>query len=430
MRSSSHRHVPGMTDNSSKATNPFRNMPEMSGIRGVAISVVVLGHVYAHSSAARYLFVSPVLMDLFFMYSAFFISRIFLFTDISVRNIITFYKRRAWRIWPLYYVVTVACLGIEELSHVLDVGPGNHHGWLDWLRFLTFLQFTPGYGEYYADNSEFLLTHTWSLAIEEQFYLLWPPLLVAIVLRPRLGLLLLLLMVPLAILARSNGVASHLLLARMDTFAIGTFLAYTTKYPVAKLGPWTINWKNIWTGLFLGGAVVCLILALALYQHMPAMVTAEFSVGFDYNQKVAFVFRLMLGGLAGWVWFTASHPAWFLMRARPLVIIGTLTYPIYLLHMPILLLVTPALQLSWEASPTEMGIVIISLTAAVSYLWHRFVDIPIEQRRKRLKYQPVSLQVDSAVDTGRMLDQPTMASSSSIPGEASPQISGADAGRN
>lgn len=363
-------------------TNAFRILPEFNGVRGLGVSLVVIGHVFS----SKEFFLTPSLMDLFFVYSAFFISRIFFNTDLSLRNTMIFLVRRAWRIWPLYFVVMPVCLSLEEVSHLLNFGPGQHRNISEWLQFFTFTQYVDGYFQHYAPNNQLLLMHTWSLAVEEQLYLLWPLALAALILVPRLGLLLLLVLAGLSIWARHHGVASHLLVTRLDSFAIGTFAALTLQKPVMTFGRHRISWTNIWAAAFGASAVLCVSLAIALYVAMPEHPGAEFAVGFDDNPELALVFRLWYGMAAGAIWLTSGHPIWRPLRNKTLGAIGALAYYLYLIHMPVILLVAGAAAHFYQIGLTPSGIISIPVTLLLSVAWYRWVDTPLENRRKRLRY--------------------------------------------
>src|SRR5262249_59476597 len=81
-----------------------------------------------------------------------------------------FYLRRTFRIFPPYYVFILA-LAVAQLAHWMELAPG------DLFHTLT-------YTSNYHPTRSWYVGHTWSLSVEEQFYLLWPALLVVLG-RPR-----------------------------------------------------------------------------------------------------------------------------------------------------------------------------------------------------------------------------------------------------
>src|SRR6266403_5622540 len=150
----------------------MKRIPELDGLRGVAIALVLLWHfVFIPIEAAPGTFWSYFQatgrltwsgVDLFFVLSGFLIGGILLDSRDSPNYFRTFYKRRFFRIVPLYGVM---------LFTALMVGRGEIDAWIPTLSYFAFLQ-----NLWMARFATFgvLLAATWSLAIEEQFYLTLP----------------------------------------------------------------------------------------------------------------------------------------------------------------------------------------------------------------------------------------------------------------
>lgn len=150
-------------------------IPELDGLRGFAIFLVILFHYVADvphgrshslaSMAGNVLGVGASGVDLFFILSGFLIGGILLESRKSSQYYQTFYRRRFFRIIPLYYVwiFVFAIISFWNAQFVL-IRPY-------WIYFL-FLQ-----NYFYAQSpmQSIWLNATWSLATEEQFYLLAPP---------------------------------------------------------------------------------------------------------------------------------------------------------------------------------------------------------------------------------------------------------------
>jgi peptidoglycan/LPS O-acetylase OafA/YrhL len=150
----------------------LRHILELDGIRGLAI-LLVIGfhfHAYAREGLSKLAIVGPATelgwcgVDLFFALSGFLITGILLDSVDSERRAWTFYIRRALRILPLYYAAIAV--------YFLVAAPHGHHVpvaeqfwyWAhlsNWRTAYNPLQYPP-------------LTIFWSLAIEEQFYIVWP----------------------------------------------------------------------------------------------------------------------------------------------------------------------------------------------------------------------------------------------------------------
>jgi len=150
-----------------------RRIPQLDAVRGVAILVVMM-----HNISLKY----PVLhsqqlfsngwmgVDLFFVLSGFLITGILVDSKRSEGYFKNFYVRRCLRIWPLYYsllffmFVLVRFLSRSEFQAVVQTSS-------PWWAFPLFLQ---NFLLPISTNAAGPLGVTWSLAIEEQFYLVWP----------------------------------------------------------------------------------------------------------------------------------------------------------------------------------------------------------------------------------------------------------------
>ncbi len=150
-----------------------RRIPQLDAVRGVAILVVMM-----HNTSMKY----PILhseklfgagwmgVDLFFVLSGFLITGILLDTKGSAGYFKNFYVRRVLRIWPLYYSLIFFMFVVVRF-----LNPSQYHTVIEtsspWWAYLLFLQNFVGPISTAAAGP---LGVTWSLAIEEQFYLIWP----------------------------------------------------------------------------------------------------------------------------------------------------------------------------------------------------------------------------------------------------------------
>lgn len=138
-----------------------RQIPSLNGIRAIAAIAVVLSHVYPKYFGSA----GPLAVACFFVLSGFLITNVLLQEaddtgTISLRN---FYIRRTLRIFPAFWVFC-GMFGIAALYMRQHV---------DWLAFTASVLYV---GNYYIGlhGTGAGMNHTWSLAVEEQFYLLWP----------------------------------------------------------------------------------------------------------------------------------------------------------------------------------------------------------------------------------------------------------------
>jgi peptidoglycan/LPS O-acetylase OafA/YrhL len=230
-----------------------RHVAVLDGIRGLAILLVMPSHFWglAFGIAGRApgnaldrwldrLFGSGWIgVDLFFVLSGFLITGILLDAREGPGFFRSFYARRFLRIFPLYYGFLVVMLlvvpHISVLARVADIDNLRANQWWYWT-------YSMNVGNAFTDlNFSGTLVHSqfWSLAVEEQFYLVWPA--AVLLLRPpRLAAFCVVLLVAcpaLRIVLASDAAsgwaapnAAHVLSpARMDTFALGALLAIAAR---------------------------------------------------------------------------------------------------------------------------------------------------------------------------------------------------------
>jgi peptidoglycan/LPS O-acetylase OafA/YrhL len=165
------RHIPARKNDGSLT----RHVPALDGVRGIAILLVLGLHFYDPFEAARPLgWFSDILLrggmgvELFFALSGFLITTILLASRGTPHYFRNFYARRALRILPLYATVLIGFFWIAiPILHHFHKEPAMSFGEQIW--YWTFLQnWRMALGHNGAQ-----LSHFWSLAIEEQFYIVW-----------------------------------------------------------------------------------------------------------------------------------------------------------------------------------------------------------------------------------------------------------------
>lgn len=206
-------------------------IPSLDGWRAIAIALVLASHMWASVGSPAFGSIWPNLgnfgVRIFFTLSGFLFTWLLLvenkrYACISLR---AFYMRRIYRIFPVYYTY-LAVLAVAQIAGFYnDVGT-------TWLGALTFTRNIIGQGDSATG-------HLWSLAVEEQFYLIWPCLLVfaRFADRQRIALLVLSLVIIAAIVARPISCLKTNLICRTilhhnsalryaDCLAIGCFGAF------------------------------------------------------------------------------------------------------------------------------------------------------------------------------------------------------------
>lgn len=236
--------------NSQESEINFRgHIPALDGVRGIAILTVLLSHFlmkeYFPSERAYFIAQNGWMgVDLFFVLSGFLITGILLDSRERPGYFSGFYRRRVLRIFPLYYfAVLVTWLTIVFIEKAPDRLQGYD-------SFAWFFAFAPNIAmglknDWLWHSQVFNLNHLWSLAVEEQFYILWP---LVVRFMPIRGLAIF----ALVLLAMGTG------LRHMTDFVVGT------EYSVAA---YTLPFCRM-DGLA-AGAFVAVALRLGWLQSLP-----------------------------------------------------------------------------------------------------------------------------------------------------------------
>ncbi len=293
-----------------------KNIPSLDGLRAVSVTLVVL----LHRGVPFVPNVHGVLT--FFVLSGFLITWLLLNESeetgsVSVKN---FYIRRALRIFPAFYVFWFVSLGF----HLLTRGSLNHAGWVDYLMSFLYLsdyRHTP-------THMHPLLGHTWSLSVEEQFYLIWP--LTFLLFRRDLRKLTWILVALIGAVYVYRNILffgfhvgeGHLHFAfdsRADHLFIGCLLAVLLKRGVLD-DFWNAVVSKPWTP---GITLALLIGSIALGFRLGY--PYKYAVGFSLDAILIAIFLVQvvaLGASTLWSWLN-----WSSIR-----FIGRISYPLYLYH--------------------------------------------------------------------------------------------------
>ncbi len=146
-----------------------KHIPALDGLRGLAILMVICYHYFPSRSLFT---IGWTGVDLFFVLSGYLITRKLLSTRGNSEYFRKFYRNRILRIFPLYYAVLIIFfLAIHFLAKTENLEALSYYTshWLSFFIFLENWSFS-----LFGFPHDAYLTHFWSLAIEEQFYLVWP----------------------------------------------------------------------------------------------------------------------------------------------------------------------------------------------------------------------------------------------------------------
>ncbi len=352
-----------------------RFRPDLEGLRGIAILLVLLCHVRIPGAEAGF-----VGVDVFFVLSGFLITG--LLVDEAERtgriSLGAFYARRARRILPAAVVVLASTLLVAQLVlSPLDL-PRVTDDTLAASLSLANVRFAIDATDYFGPLNASPVLHFWSLAVEEQFYLFWPVLLLiaARLGRPRVAM---------GVLA-AGIVAGSFALCYTLTWSSEPWAYYS--FPtrawqlaagglIALAGPWLgrsprrLALATGWVGVIMLGASLGAIQATTAY---PGLVSLLPTLG-----ALAIIAS---GGQVG-------SPVRAGLTWTPLRWLGRISYSVYLWHWPILVLGPVALGLTDADEgavgadlPVRLGLVVLAV--ALAALTWRLVEEPF--RRGRLSH--------------------------------------------
>lgn len=323
-------------------------------------------------------------VDLFFVLSGFLITGILLDARDSERYFVSFYTRRTLRIFPLYYLMVFLSY------HVLPHFP-------EWYRRLVGIGEIPPESYFWLFISNFVfaerdqlqhgvLAVAWSLAIEEQFYLLWAA--VVWLCPPRwIGPVCVLILVAapaLRAVATALGTSPIQIYVqtpyRMDALAAGAWLAWASRQPVpvslGRLGPW---------------AVLAGLVGLVLWDPRDNRWDswAEQSLGYSFLVLVASGLLMSIHARPRTSWWPRVFSAGWLRS------VGRYSYCLYLIHLPVMWTIKD-LVFDPTLAPRPLGsalpaqalfwIVVFIPAFAIAWLSWRYLEQPILRLKRFFPY--------------------------------------------
>lgn len=333
-------------------------LPHLDGLRAIAVGLVVLYHAGFNGISAGY-----VGVDVFFVLSG------FLITGQLVKNLDSddfsfaqFYVRRIRRLVPAFVVVAIATLAagafmllpddlvyLSRLTALAMLSVGNFY----------LANTTDGYFE--AETEEIAMLHTWSLAVEEQFYLLWPLLLCLlwkyVPASRRLGAVCVLFLASVLFsgwYTQTDALRAYYLLpARFHELLLGALLAMAA-WKYALLRPTRpVRELLCWSGLLL---VI-----------LPAFIWNAGSAFPGYSAL------LPCTGTAILIYAGHGNSSANWLLTRPMMVwLGMLSYSLYLWHWPIFSFA----RYATGGLSTPLAVSGIVLAVLLSYLTWRFVEKP------------------------------------------------------
>src|ERR1700761_7358311 len=398
--------------------------PDIEGLRAIAIVAVLLCHAGVPFLAGGY-----VGVDVFFVISGFLITKLLLGEldrsgTISLRG---FYARRAKRLLPLSAVLlaTVGVLSMILLSPLRDTEVAGDI--ISAALYVANWHFAAQSVDYFAQGLEpSPVLHLWSLAIEEQFYLVWPGLMLAVTwfwrrrgrsIRPVLW-------VALALILAGSLVYGVILtnekpaFAYFDTFArawelgLGAALALVGTVKLPRLGAVALGWAGI-------AAIVYASFAFTGETSFPGTAALVPVLGAGALILSGTVLAATARGVTG----TRFGAGWVL-ALPPIRYVGRISYSWYLWHWPFLVF---AAAIWGPRLSVAAGLAAVAASWVPTQLTHTLIENPVRRAPalKRMPNRAIALgltctAVALAVGIGLRAAQPTIrtANISDVPGAA------------
>ena len=365
--------TPGADTNTPHVAVVRKFRPDIEGLRAVAVVVVVLAHTGLALPGGY------VGVDVFFVISGFLITRQ-LMRELDSGNKISFrkfYARRARRILPAAtLVIVVTLLATWKWYPPLQVKSATTDGLDSALSVVNWRYAIQGTDYFQATSPASPFQHYWSLSVEEQFYLLWPALL--------LGLAL--------VLGRRFGRRATLVWSTVIIIAVSLFFSVTTTDSSpswAYFGSQTRAWELAFGAL--------LAITVTVWTRMPPALASQMSwLGLGMIILSALVYNsstsypgvaavlpvvgsafVIAGGCPGW-----PRSAEYVLKRRPMQFLGMTSYSWYLWHWP--LLVFLPLALGHELSTSESWLVVF-VSLALATLTFYALERPIRARQSLVR---------------------------------------------
>jgi len=350
----------------------LRYQGEIDGLRAIAVTLVIFNHAKIELFSGGY-----VGVDIFFVISGYLITSI-ITRQIQQNNfsLLGFYKKRIRRIFPALFLVMLFCIPFawklmgqdefREFSHSLNA--------VSFFVSNIFYSFQSGYFDLSADQRPLL--HTWSLAIEEQFYIVFPILMLLVLryFKTKLPLVFAIIFVVSLliseVLSQSNpNFNFYSTFSRAWELMAGALLAVTLQRVqlANKLGM-----KACQVISFFG--VACIM--FAAFSFSDATRYPSFWTLFPVVGAVCIIGCAQPGTYVGRVF-----------SSTPLVAIGLISYSLYLWHQPVFVF---ARLYSFDTLNLWHYLGLIGVIVLLSWLSWRFVEQPFRQKQRVAFFHPVA----------------------------------------
>jgi peptidoglycan/LPS O-acetylase OafA/YrhL len=357
-----------------------RRVPELDGIRGLAIlMILVFHHLWNTLDRSTWPAVFDVIqfgwtgVDLFFVLSGFLIGGILIDNRSSPTYFKAFYFRRLCRIVPLYFAVLVAFFALRALVSSPWLFDHTLPSWSYFLFAQNLLM--------RGSSINYGLGVTWSLAIEEQFYLTLP---LIVWLTPRrvlpwltVGAIFGAIATRYLLFTSGNETGAYVMMpSRADALMLGVLAAQAVRNEHFRF--WVRREREVMQFclliLFVG------VVALTYKGNLQA-VTALYVGSYTWF-ALLYVVVLVEAVSNGWIGAV--------FRWRWIRYCGTISYCLYLIHLPVLglchKLFFNSIPHSNSVATTAVTLFALGLTFTISHLSWRFFEKPVVERGQRVRY--------------------------------------------
>jgi len=379
-----------------------KRIPELDGVRGIAILLVLLWHFTGmlvdpsqgdvQYLAWRYLIFGRTGVDLFFVLSGFLIIGILIDNRDSPNYFATFYARRALRILPPYLILVGACWLLFKVSNARAEAYFGRE-----LPLWSLLTFTQNWVMASINSYGATLSGgTWSLAIEEQFYLFAPMLI--LLLPPRWLMKALVAIGVISLVARSAYFYLHpeqmlapyvVTVFRLDGLCAGGVIAIAYRH------------SAVWSAIVLRrkALLAALAILMAIVPFYTWSLRSDFSHLAEYHFGHAYL-ALLYGAILTSVLVWCGKPSTAWLRSKNLTAVGAISYSLYLFH-PSFKELFFVLAHRGEQLTSPIDIVLLSAAIVSTFVFcavlYRCVERPAQRLGHRFSYEcPTRLRWDTA----------------------------------
>lgn len=300
------------------------NSPRIGGLdflRAIAVSFVIWGHSTEGRGALDVPGLAGLGVKIFFVLSGFLITRLLIdeFAKAGRIDFWGFYRRRFARLMPAFYLFLAFGVTVLWLKHLP----------IPWEPIVASMLYATNYYQAFTGAQDNLVAHCWSLAVEEQFYLLWP-MLAALLMRRQANLARALVFIVLGVwcwrwfLLATTDASTHYLYraleTRADELAVGCLMAVLVRSPI---------WRGRLAAIVrLPGMALALIAAVYACSAYDS-IGKTFKYGFAFMVEPPMIALLILStvlvsGQKGWLAAAINN--------RFVVHVGQISYCMYLFH--------------------------------------------------------------------------------------------------